>query len=141
MIGTFWNNIRTPVPGVQIILGSGQTQVKQQTIDLQTVYNRGELVGILIETLNKIAAPGASKDLTVYYAFSNNENRVPDELATAAASQACTLANVAGARRTYSLPISYQGGRYLHIWFTTVAFTDVSAQVELDVSVLAKTMN
>lgn len=139
MISTYWNNLQKKV---QILIGSNQSLVKQQTIDLNTVYNRGELVGILLETVNKVAAPGVSKDLTVYYAFSNYENRTPAELATAAASQACTLPNSAAeTRRTYGLPISYQGGRYLHIWFSTAAFTDASAQVELDLSVLAKTMN
>lgn len=138
MISTFWNNI---AQGTQILIGSNQTQVKQQTIDLNTVYNRGELVGILLEVLTKVAAPGSPKNLTVYYAFSNYENRVPAELDTAAANQACVLANSSGVRRTYSLPVSYQGGRYLHIWFTTDSFTNASAQVELDLSVLAKTMN
>lgn len=140
MISTFWNNL-SQSPGVQILIGSNQSQVQQQTIDLNSVYNRGELVGLLLEVLTKVAAPGASKNLTVYYAFSNFQNRVPTELATAAANQACELANSANVRRTYSLPIVYQGGRYLHIWFTTDAFTDPTAQVELDLSVLAKTMN
>ncbi len=142
MISAFWNNIRTPSPGVQILIGSNQVQVKQQAIDLNTVFNRGELVGILIETVNKVAAPGVSKNVNVFYAFSNYENRVPAELATAAAEYAMALANSgAGTRRTYSLPIIYQGGRYLHIWFTSDTFTDGSAQVEIDLSVLAKTMN
>jgi hypothetical protein len=142
MISILWNNISTPKPGVQILIGSNQVQVKQQTIDLNTVFNRGELVGILIETINKVASPGAAKNITTFYAFSNYENRVPAELATAAGSQVMELPNsAAGTRRTYSLPIVYQGGRYLHIWFTSDTFTDASAQAEIDLSVMAKTMN
>lgn len=139
MIDTFWSNLNE---GVQILLGSNQVLVKQQTIDLRKVLNRGELVGILLETINKISTPGGAYDLTVYYAFSNYANRVPDELATAAAYQACTIPNAAvGTRRTYSLPISYQGGHYLHIWFTMPVLTTTTAQLELDLRVLAKTMN
>lgn len=139
MIGTLWSNLSRPI-NRKIVVGSNQSLVEQITVDLQTVLNRGELVGIFLETLNKVAAPGAAKDLTVYYAFSQYGNRVPAELATAAASFAATLDNSAAARRDYSLPINYQGGRYLHIWFSTPAFTDPTAQVELDVQVLAKTM-
>lgn len=139
MIGTLWSNLSRLI-NRKIVVGSNQSLVEQITVDLQTVLNRGELVGIFLETLNKVAAPGAAKDLTVYYAFSQYANRVPAELATAAASQACTLDNSATARRDYSLPINYQGGRYLHIWFSAPAFTDPTAQVELDVQVLAKTM-
>lgn len=142
MISTLWNNLFTPKPGVQILIGSGQTQVKQQTIDLNTVFNRGELVGLLIESVTKVAAPGTAKTVSVFYAFSNYENRVPAELATAAASYDMTLdTGGENTRRTYSLPIVYQGGRYLHIWFTSVAFTDPTSQQEIDLSVLAKTMN
>ncbi len=139
MISTLWNNLRTPSPGVQILIGSGQTQVKQQTINLKNVRNRGDLAGLLIESLTKVSAPGSSKTISVFYAFSNNANRVPAELATAAAQFDMALdTGGAGTIRVYSLPISYQGGDYLHIWFTSVAFTDPTSQQEIDLTVLAK---
>lgn len=139
MISTFWNNVAR---SEQLLISSGDTLAKHQAINLKNVRNRGELVGILLETMNKVATPGSSKTLTVYYAFSNKENRTPTELATGAASQALDLADAAaGTIRSYSLPISYQGGDYLHIWFTASTFSTPTAQLELDLSVLAKTFN
>lgn len=142
MIGTLWNNIHTPKPGVQILIGSDESQVEQQVIDLNSVFNRGELVGILIETVTKVAAPGTDMGVTVFYAFSNYSDRTPAQLATAAAEFEMLLdTGGVGTRRTYSLPIVYQGGRYMHIWFTSDAFTDPTSQQEIDLSVMAKTMN
>lgn len=140
MIGTFWNNIAR---NEQILISSGDTLAKHLVIDLRTVYNRGELVGILLETLTKVATPGASKTLTVYYAFSNKDNRSPTELSLAAASQELNLADAAaGTIRSYSIyPLVYQGGQYLHIWFTASTFATPTAQLELDLSVLARTMD
>ena len=139
MISTLWNNIAA---NEQILIGSNQSLVKHRAINLKTVRNRGELVGILLEITTKVASPGSSQTLDVYYAFSNKENRTPAELYYAQANQQLELADVAaGTIRAYSLPINYQGGDYLHIWFTSSAFGDASAQLELDLSVLAKTFN
>lgn len=143
MIGTIWSNIHTPKPGVQILIGSAETQVDQQVIDLNTVFNRGELTGLLIELVTKVAAPGTDKNLTVFYAFSDYADRTPEQLATAAGDGYVMAldAGGVGTRRTYAAPIIYQGGRYLHIWFTADTFTDVTSQQEVDLRVLAKTMN
>lgn len=139
MISTLWNNIAR---GEQLLISSGDTLAKHQVINLKDVRNRGELVGILLETLTKVATPGSSKTLTVFYAFSNKANRTPAELYYAQASQALDLADAAaGTIRSYSLPIAYQGGDYLHIWFTASTFAGPTVQIELDLSVLAKTFN
>jgi hypothetical protein len=139
MISTFWNNVAR---GQQLLILSGDTLAKQQVINLKDVRNRGELVGILLETMNKVASPGSAKTLTVFYAFSNKENRTPEQLTPAAGSQVLNLEDAAaGTIRSYSLPINYQGGDYLHIWFTASTFTTPTAQLELDLSVLAKTYN
>ncbi len=145
MISSFWNNIHTPNNdtglGAQILISASQTQVNQQTVDLNTVQNRGELVGLLIESLTKVAAPGSSQVISVFYAFTNKPGRTPAQLATAAAQYDMPLdTGAAGTLRTYNLPIVYQGGRYLSFWFTSTAFTGGSQQ-ELDVTVLAKTMD
>jgi hypothetical protein len=142
MIGTIWSNIHTPKPGVQILVGSAETQVDQQVIDLNTVFNRGELVGLLIELVTKVAAPGTDKNLTVFYAFSDYADRTPAQLATAAGDGYPMPLDTGGVntRRSYSAPIIYQGGRYLHIWFTADTF-DGGSQQEVDLRVLAKTMN
>ena len=141
MISTFWNNVAR---NEQLLISSGDTDAKHQVINLKNVRNRGELVGILLETMNKVATPGASKTLTLYYAFSNKENRVPAEFdsTNGYASVALNLPNAAAETiMSYSLPINYQGGDYLHIWFTASTFATPTAQLELDLSVLAKTLN
>ncbi len=138
MISSFWNNI---AQGVQILISSGDTSAKHQAINLRDVLNRGDLVGIILETITKTAAPGSSKNLRVYYAFSMYENRSPTELATGAAYQDCALdTGGAGTRRSYSLPINYMGGDWLHIWFTADTFSAPTSQLELDLTVLAKTL-
>ncbi len=143
MISSFWTNIAPPEDAAQILIASAQTQVKQQVIDLNKVFNRGELVGILIETLTKVAAPGAADlAISVFYAFSMRSDRTPAQLATAAAEYEMLLdAGGVGTLRSYSLPIVYQGARYLHIWFTSDTFTNGTSQQELVINVLAKTMN
>lgn len=139
MIGNFWNNIGN---GTQILIASGDTLAHLQVIDLQTVYNRGELVGLAIDLLTKVASPGSGKKVTVFYAFSTKGNRTAAELYYAAASQDLTLdSGGAGTSRGYTLPINYQAGRYLYFWFTADAFTDPTAQLEADITALAKTMN
>ncbi len=111
-------------------------------IDLNTVFNRGELVGLLIETVTKVAAPGTAQVISVFYAFANRTDRTPAQLATAAAQYDLALdTGGVDTRCVYNLPIVYQGGRYLHVWFTSTAFTDPTSQQEIDLTVLAKTMN
>lgn len=139
MIGTLWNNI---AQRIQILINSGDQSSQHQAVEASTVYNRGELVGILLETLTKNAAPGSAKNLRVYYAFANRDNISPAELLTAAAYQDCALDTGGdGTRRVYALPINYQGGHWLHIWFTADTFTNASCQLELSLTVLAKTKN
>jgi len=143
MINTLWFNLRPPdgtAPVPLSIAAAGGTGLLQQSIDVATVYNRGELAGIELEVIANGVAPGSSKTLTVYYAFSSYRNRNVAELATAAASQAITLDNTASARRCYSLPIVYQGAAYLHIWFDLTALAAGSG-ITLELRVNAKTAN
>ncbi len=143
MISSFWTNIAPPEDATQILIASNQTQVNHQVIDLNTVFNRGELVGLLIETLTKVIAPGAADlGISVFYAFSMRSDRTPAQLATGAAEYEMTLdAGGVGTLRSYSLPIVYQGGQFLHIWFTSDTFTNGTSQQEVVINVLAKTMN
>lgn len=141
MINTLWFNLKKPngdPPAVLTIPASGGTGLLQQTIDCGTVYNRGELAGIELEVIANAVAPGSSKTLTVYYAFSSYANRNVAELATAASSQAITLANTASVRRSYSLPVVYQGAQYLHVWFDCSAMA-AGAQIDIELRVNAKT--
>src|SRR5262245_58429529 len=132
MISSFWNNIAQSDP---MIVTSGMTDGLHRAIHLRNVLNRGDLQGLIIETLTKVAAPGASKNLRVYYAFSMKENRDPAQLLTAATYQDLALdSGGVGTRRSYSLPINYMGGDYLHIWFTADAFSPITSQQELDVT-------
>lgn len=138
MISSFWNNIAN---GTQILVGSGESAAHLQRIDLNSVYNRGELVGLLLETVTKVANPGAGHTLSVFYAFSDSPNRIPEQFPTPGQLD-CAVANAGvGTVRSYGQPIVYQGGRYLYIWFTASTFGDTSAKLELDLRVLAKTMN
>lgn len=138
MIGSFWNNLASDTP---IIISSADTLAHLTSIEVQSVYNQGELIGILIDLINKVINPGAGKKITVFYAFSNKKNRTAAQLFYAGASQDLTLDDLApGNVRGYSLPINYQGGHYLYIWFTADTFTNGTAQLEVDMTVLAKTM-
>lgn len=142
MIDTFWTNLRPPQGTAPIVLtigAAGGSNLLQQVIDLATVYNRGELAGIEVEVLTGVVAPNAV-DLTVKYAFSSYQNRDATQLATAAASQACTLPNAANTRRSYMLPLSYQGARYLHVWFDQAAMATGSL-ITLELRVNAKIAN
>ena len=142
MINTFWTNLRPPDGSAPIVLtigAAGGSNLLQQVIDLATVYNRGELAGIEVEVLTGVVAPNAV-DLTVKYAFSSYPNRTAVQLATAAASQVCTLANLANVIRSYMLPLFYQGARYLHVWFDQAAMATGSV-ITIELRVNAKTSN
>lgn len=141
MINTLWFNLKKPngdAPVALVIPAAGGSGLLQQTIDCATVYNRGELAGIELEVIANNVAPGSSKQLTVKYVFSSYDNRNVDELAPLAASQALDIANVAGARRSYVLPILYQGARFLHVWFDCSALA-VGSQLTLELRINAKT--
>ena len=141
MIKTLWTNLRPPdgtAPYALTIAAAGGSNLLQQVVDLATVYNRGDLSAIEVEVITNGTAPGATKDLTVKYAFSSYDNRNTTELSTAAASQALTLANAANARRSYSLPVTYMGAQYLHIWFDCVALA-AGAGITIELRVNAKT--
>lgn len=143
MIKTIWTNLRPPdgSPPVVLTIGAaGGTGLLQQAIDLGTVYNRGELAGVELEVLTNSVAPGATKNLTVYYAFSSHDNRTAAQLATAAASQVAELPNSAATIRSYMLPMNYQGAQYLHVWFDLVALT-ANAVITIELRVNAKTAN
>lgn len=141
MIKTLWNNLRPPdgsAPVALTIGATGGSGLLQQVIDLATVYNRGDLAAIELEVKTGVVAPGASKDLTVYYAFCSKDNRTSTQLSTAAASQVCTLANAADTIRVYSLPVDYMGAQFLHVWFDCSSLT-AGAVITLELRVNAKT--
>lgn len=143
MINTLWFNLRPPngdAPTRLQIPASGGTGFLHQIVPVATIYNRGELAGIEIELVANGVAPGASKTVTVYYAFSSYDNRNVVELAPLAASQVLDVANVASARRSYVLPILYQGAAYLHIWFDATALA-AGSELDLELRVNAKTAN
>lgn len=141
MIGTLWNNL-APAVNQQILISSADALAKLQVIDTQIVYNRGEMVGIQLGITNKILTPGSGKNLRVYYAFSTRQFNTVAQMATAASFFDCALTDAAdGNLQVYSLPLNYQGARYLYIWFTADTFTNPTAQLELDLSVMAKNMN
>lgn len=141
MIKTFWdsaqdelnNALKTPI----IIDAVGGSNLQPQVIDLAKVQNRGDLSAIELEVTTVAVAPGASKNLTPKYAFSSVGNRTPTELSTAAASQACELANSLGVLRTYSLPVSYMGAQFLYLWFDCDALT-ANARLHIRARVNAK---
>src|SRR5690349_14592835 len=115
MIRTFWNNLRSQTDGAPLPLTVGDqaaTGILHQVIDLATIQNRGELAGIEVEVLTGVVNPTAV-NLTCFYAFCTKANRTPTQLLTAAASQACLLPAAANTIQVYSLPLNYQGARYL----------------------------
>lgn len=143
MINTLWFNLRPPdgaAPEVMSIAQAGGNGLLHKVIDCGTVFNRGELAGIELEVIANGVAPGSTKTLTVYYAFSSYDNRNVDELATASDSRAITLANTASVRRSYALPIVYQGAKYLHVWFDSSALA-AGAALTLELRVNAKVAN
>ncbi len=143
MIDTFWTNQNpgTGLAPIPLTIGdAAATKVLQQVIDMATIYNRGELTGIEVEVLTGVVAPGATKNLTVSYAFGTKANRSPAQMATAAANQVCVLPNAASSIAVYSLPINYQGARYLYVWFDQDA-TNAGSLVTLSLAVTAKNKN
>lgn len=143
MLNTLWFNLKKPdgqAPEVLQIAEAGGTGLLHQIVPVATIYNRGELAGIEIELVANAVAPGASKTVTVYYAFSSYDNRNITELSPLAASQVLDVANVASARRSYVLPILYQGAAYLHIWFDATGLA-AGSTLNIELRVNAKTAN
>lgn len=139
MIGNLWNNI---AQGTRILIASADSGAHLQCVDTRIVYNRGELIGMILGLLTKVANPGTGKTATLNYAFSNKTGRTVAELQYSKAQQVLTLADaVAGTYREYAVQFLYQGGQYLYFWFDADAFTDPTAQLEVDATILAKTMD
>lgn len=140
MINTIWTNLRPPdgTPPIPLTIGPSQTGILHVAVDLVTVYNRGELAGIELEVKTGVVPPGVAQTITVWYAFSSYDNRTPTQLATAAASFSATLPNTANTISSYSLPITYQGARFLHVWFDSSAMATGSVPV-MELRINAKT--
>lgn len=116
MIKTIWDNVKN---GVRLLINndSAETGILIQGIDVGDVYDPGNMVAVELEVLTNGTAPGSTKNLTIYSAFSSSGSKQPAELATAADSLVCVLANAANVRRVYMMPVYYISARYLYVWF------------------------
>jgi hypothetical protein len=99
---------------------TSQTGVNLHEVNLQgtgaTGYYNRDKVAVEVKVVTNGTAPGASRTLTVYYAFAGDSGLTAAQLATAASNQVLDLANASSTTRIYTLPVVYLSGKYLYLW-------------------------
>lgn len=112
-----------PVSGdlvVSITSVSSLTNQALQVVDLLGIggsKTRGDAISVELEVLTGATAPGASRNITVYFGFSNLSTYSATEMATSVENLEIDLVNSASTKQVFSLPVVFVGGRYLYVWF------------------------
>lgn len=128
--------ILSPEVTVSITTVTSETKVGLQRIDLQNTSGlgvRGDSVAIEVEVTNSATAIGAGRTLTVYYAFATGPDRgdsapyTATQISTATSNQVCSLVTTGNNVSVFSLPVVYQGGRYLYVYFDHTALDAASS--------------
>lgn len=116
---------------------TAETGIFLQQIDMESVYNLGDLAAPELEILTGSVAPGAGLNLNLNYAFSSVPNRTVAQLTPAAGTLACAIPSTGNTSKTYTAPVVYQGARYLYLWYDHDALP-AGATLELTQRVSAK---